>query len=138
MKITEVFNSDVKGKVIKRTNNSFITKATIGDRDIKFQAAGNDGDWEVDFIEQSSKGDTFSKTGSGNELQVFSFVIESLQTFISMYAPAQVAFTSDKSDGNRSKLYNRMAKRINIPGYHIEHSDRGPAGYDIFKIIRDQ
>ncbi len=138
MKITEVFNSDVKGRVVKRTNSSFITRATIGNRDIKFQAVGHEADWEVDFIEQSSKGDTFSKSGSGNELQVFSFVIESLQLFISMYAPDQVAFTSDKSDGNRSKLYARMAKRVSIPGYHVEHSDRGPAGYDIFKIIRDK
>ena len=137
--LNEVFDSDVNGKVVRKTNNSFITKATVGERDIKFQAMGADGDWECDFIEQSpTKGDTFGKSGSGNELQVFSFVIESLKLFISMYAPDQVMFTSDKSDGNRSQLYARMARRVKIPGYHIEQGDRGAAGYDVFKIIRDK
>jgi hypothetical protein len=137
--LNEVFDSNVPGKVVKKTASSFITKATIGNRDIKFQAAGHAGDWEVDFIEQSPKrGDTFGKSGSGNELQVFSFVIESLELFISLYSPAQVMFTSDKSDTNRTKLYKRMSKRVKIPGYHIEIADRGSAGYDIFKIIRDQ
>lgn len=137
--INEVFDSNVPGKVVKRTNSSFITKATIGNRDIKFHASGYEGDWEVDFVEQSpTKGDTFGKSGSGNELQVFSFVIESLKLFISTYQPQQVMFTSDKSDANRSKLYATMAKRVKIPGYHVEVTDAGMAGYDMFKIIRDE
>lgn len=133
--LNEVFDSNVPGKVVKQTSSSFITKATIGNRDIKFQAAGHDSDWEVDFIEQSpTRGDTFSKTGSGNELQVFSFVIESLKLFISLYSPDQVAFTSDKSDGNRSQLYARMGRKVKIPGYTLDVTNRGQ--YDIFKYTR--
>lgn len=134
--LTEIFNSDVAGQVIRKTANSFVTKATIGDRDIKFQASGADGDWECDFIEQSSKGDTFKKTGSGNELQVFSFVIESIKLFIASYSPDQLIFTSDKSDGNRTKLYSNMSRRVKIPGYTIRQESNNPY-YDTFKIVRD-
>ena len=137
--VSEAFNSDVKGKVIRKTNDIFATEATIGNRIIKFTAGNHHGNWDIAFIEsQSDKGYTFSKTGSGNELQVFSFVIESLKLFVSMYAPESVSFTSDKSDRNRSKLYNRIASRVELPGYHLETDSKFSSGYDVFHIIRDK
>jgi hypothetical protein len=137
--LTEVFNSDVQGKVVKQSADSFITAATIGTRDIKFHAAGQQGNWEIDFTEHSSnRGTTYGKSGSGGELQVFSFVIESLKLFISLYNPIQVSFTSDKSDTNRSNLYRRMANKVKITGYHIDMGDGITSGYDTFTIIRDK
>lgn len=135
--ITEVFNSDVPGKVIKSTNTHFVTRATIGDRDIKFTAVGESGEWEIGFVEHSAKAsNTFSKTGSGNELQVFSFVIESIKLFLSQYSPDAAVFTSDKSDVNRSALYAKMAKRIKVPGYKVIQ-EPAAGSYDLFKIVRD-
>lgn len=137
--ISEAFDSDVKGKVIRQSNDVFATKATIGGREIKFQASNHHGDWDIAFVEnQPEKGYTFSKTGSGNELQVFSFVLESLKLFISIYSPDSVSFTSDKSDRNRSRLYNRIASRVTIPGYRLETDDKFSSGYDVFHIIRDK
>lgn len=134
--LNEIFNSDVPGKVTKRTATVFQTRATIGERDIIFDGEGRDGEWEIAFTENHPKtGSTFGKTGSGNELQVFSFVLESLQLLISVYAPALVEFTSEKSDGNRTQLYSRIAKKVKIPGYHLDVKDN--VHRDVFKIIRD-
>jgi hypothetical protein len=144
--ISESFNSDVAGKVVRKSNDLFVTQATIGNRDIKFTAASDSGpeksdslnNWEIDFRETSqTRGDTYGKSGSGNELQVFSFIIESIKLFISMYAPDSISFTSDKSDRSRSTLYARMANRIKIPGYHVEQKP-GSSGYDLFYILRDK
>lgn len=132
----EVFDSDVPGKIIRASNESFITKATIGSREIKFTGAGNDGNWEVDFTEHSpDRGSTFRKSGSGNELQVFSFVLESLKLLIAKYSPDSVLFTSDESDGNRTSLYARMSRKITIPGYEMQIEHR-PGNYTVFRIVR--
>jgi hypothetical protein len=137
--LTEAFNSNVKGKVVRRTADVFSTEALIGSRTIKFTASNNHGNWEVAFHERMpTKGYTYSKTGSGSELQVFSFVIESLKTFVSIYSPETISFTSDKSDGNRSKLYNRLSKRVKLPGYHFETDGQFSSGYDVFYIVRDK
>lgn len=136
--ITEVFNSNVRAKLIKNNANAFIVKARIGDRDIKFTAAGGAGDWEIDFIEQHpEKGDTFGKTGSGGELQVFSFVIDCVKELIAIHQPDRVSFTSDKSDANRTKLYAKISRKVKIPGYHVDVGAAEISGYDRFSIIRD-
>lgn len=134
--LSEAFDSDVKGKLIKRTNDLFITQATIGNRIIRFQADYYNGEWGIAFVEKGPKGDTFGKSGSGKEMQVFSFVIESLRLLIAIYTPETIYFTSDKSDTNRSKLYRRIAARIKLPGYHLEVG--ASSGYDEFYIRRDK
>ena len=134
--VNEVFNSNVPGKVTRKTATTFQTRATIGERDIIFDGEGRDGEWEVAFTENHPKtGSTFGKTGSGNELQVFSFVLESLQLLISIYSPVSVEFTSEKSDGNRSQLYSRIARKVKVPGYHLDVEDR--VHRDLFRIVRD-
>jgi len=136
--LSEVFNSNVRATLVKNNANAFIVKAEIGNRIIKFTAAGGSGDWEIDFVEQSpEKGDTFGKTGSGNELQVFSFVIDCIKEVIAIHQPDRVSFTSDKSDVNRTKLYARIGKKVKIPGYHVEVAPAEYAGYDRISVIRD-
>jgi len=138
MRLDELLNSNVSGKVIKQTENVFITSAEIGNRTIRFSADSYGPEqWEIAFLEQSSsKGDTFGTSGSGNELQVFSFIVESIKLFISMYAPAEIYFTSEPSEGSRSKLYARMIKKISVPGY--TNSVVPNTGNHHFQIIRDK
>lgn len=143
--VSEVFDSDVKGQLVRATNDLFTTKAEIGNRTIVFNASmyekGMDAKpikaWEIDFTERTPGNMSFDKTGSGNELQVFSFVLESIKELVARYAPDEIVFTSHKADGNRTSLYTRMAKRIKIPGYSMAPvSDGGPA--DVFTIVRDK
>ena len=141
--ITEVFTSNVSSEVVRSTSDLYTTKATIGGRVIVFNASQYDDDegksvWEIDFTEyeKDGTGTTFRKTGSGNELQVFSFVIESIKDLISSYHPDQLTFTSHKADDNRTKLYQRMLNRIKVPGYHAAPVDSGEYD-DYFKIVKD-
>jgi hypothetical protein len=141
--ITEVFTSNVSSEVVRATPDLYTTKATIGGRVIVFNASQYDDDegksiWEIDFTEyeKDGTGTTFRKTGSGNELQVFSFVIESIKDLISSYHPDQLTFTSHKADDNRTKLYQRMLNRIKVPGYHAAPIDSGEYD-DYFKIVKD-
>lgn len=133
----EVFNTDVPGKLVKRTADTFITKAWIGNREIKFTAYGNHDEWEIIFTEKTPTGGyTFKKTGSGNELQVFSFVLESLKLFIEMYSPGTITFTSDASDENRTGLYTMMSRKVKIPGYKVKITNNPGGRFDEFTIYR--
>ena len=141
--LNEVFTSNVPSEVVRATSDLYTTKATIGGRVIVFNASQYDDDegksvWEIDFTEyeKDGTGTTFRKTGSGNELQVFSFVIESIKDLISSYHPDQLTFTSHKADDNRTKLYQRMLNRIKVPGYHAAPVDSGEYD-DYFKIVKD-
>ena len=141
--INEVFTSNVSGELVRSTSDLYTTKARIGGRTIVFNAAQYDDDegksgWEIDFVEyvRNGLGTTFGKTGSGGELQVFSFVIESIKDLIATYHPDQLTFTSHKADNNRTKLYQRMLNRIKVPGYHAAPVDSGDYD-DYFKIVKD-
>lgn len=141
--VIESFDSDVKGKVTKAGNNFFSTTADVGGRTILFNAAiyGPSGlnQWEIDFLEKTNKGPTYGKSGSGNEMQVFSFVIDSLKELISRYHPEEIIFNSHKADMNRSKLYARMMKRVPsvLPGYNAGPTDSTESS-DTFRVVKDK
>ena len=139
--IKEVFDSSVKGKLVRATNDLFTTRATIGDRDIVFNAVHNDTEegksiWEIEFTEKAAGSTTYGKSGSGNELQVFSFVIDSIKELVSRYYPDELTFSAHKEDGNRSRLYQVMIKKIKLPGYHPAPVEAGRYD-DMFRIVKD-
>lgn len=143
--ITESFDSVVQGQLVRATNDHFTTSAVIGDRKIIFNASSYESEnnntpitiWEVEFTEKSNgTGSTYGKSGSGNELQVFSFVIDSINALVARYAPAEITFDSHKADGNRTSLYRRIGNRIKIPGYHLADVAMGSVS-DTFRIVRD-
>jgi hypothetical protein len=146
--LTESFDSNVRGKLVRATNDLFTTRATIGNRDIVFNASMYErGEmdptlpsaevWEIEFTERTPGDITYGKSGSGNEMQVFSFVIESIKELIARYSPQELEFHSHKADGNRSALYKRMLNRIKIPGYSANEVMSGSTS-DIFRIVRDK
>lgn len=121
--IRESFNSKIPYTVDYANNDSFQTRAEIGGRIVIFGGAAYDREnpfvWQVAFEERKNKngGSHFGKTNSGNEMQVFSFVLDSMRELIARYRPLEIQFTSSKSDENRSSLYARMIKRYPIEGY---------------------
>jgi len=141
--LLESFDSNVQGKLVRATNDSFTTKADIGNRTIVFNAAAyipdearTGGEWEIEFTEKTPGNATYGKSGSGSEMQVFSFVIDSIRELVSRYSPDEIIFGSHKADNNRSSLYKRMAKKIKLPGYHL--ADIASDSYtDKFIIVKD-
>lgn len=150
--VFESFDSNIKAQLIQSAPNLFITRAEIGGRTVEFQASLNVLEpmddieppincAEIIFVERTPGNMTFSKTGSGSEMQVFSFVIESIKELIKRYSPDEISFSADKADGNRGSLYKRMLARIKMPGYAMAETDStgwAPADADTFKIVKIQ
>lgn len=138
-RLDELFDRKSDYFVDKATDSVFRTSKDIGNRKIVFTAASNgehpDGQgevWEVDFQEKSldapmARG-TFGITGSGNEVEVMTMVVASLQEFVSRYAPQAIMFTAD-ADGGRAKLYDRMIARLGTQ-YTLRKTDRGQSGFN--------
>ena len=141
--LSEAFDSSVQSEIVSQNSEEFTTSANIGNRTIIFQARnfGKDG-WYISFVEKGPKTRTwidkippktdresYKATGSGNQMQVFSFVIQSIRTLIESYDPERIVFTSMK-EGNRADLYAKMISRIQVPGYKLnaaatrENSDK--------------
>jgi len=143
IKVDEAFDSEVKGDIVRATNNLFTTSASIGNRKIVFNASsyerGTEGEavWEIEFVEKKPGNTTYGKTGSGNEMQVFSFVINSVKELVARYNPAEIEFISSKDDGNRSALYTKLINRIKIPGYRPANI-ASDVYSDVFRIVRDK
>lgn len=139
--INEAFDSQVPYNVVRASNDLFTTRATIGDRDVVFNSQGNNEGaqgtvvWEVDFYEKTPGNMTFGKSGSGGEMQVFSFVINSLKELAARYHPDTIRFSSHKADENRTKLYQRMLTKI-APGLGYQLTDVESGGSDDIFVIK--
>lgn len=140
--ISETFTSNVPYDVVRATNDLFTTKANVNNRNIIFNAEANDESvdlesnvvWEVNFYEKTVGNMTYGKSGSGGEMKVFSFIIDSLKELISRYSPETVRFSSHKNDSNRSTLYQRMISKIAPKlGYKLADIQTGSAD-DIFVL----
>lgn len=136
--LAEAFDSAAQSKIVVQNSEQFTTSAQIGNRTIIFEAL-NDGknDWYITFVEKRPKNSdrstwmdksssttdrepqgTYLATGSGNQMQVFSFVIQSIRTLCSLYHPIRLEFASMKR-GNRADLYAKIISRVQIPGYKL-------------------
>lgn len=142
--IKESFTSKVPYEVRHESSNLFSTRAEIAGRVIVFtaeaQQVGMESKpeiaWNVDFVERRDGGITFKKTGSGAELQVFSFVLDSIRELIARYSPDLIKFESYKEDGNRSDLYSRMIRRLSTGyGYKLDRIDDNEHN-DVFVLRR--
>jgi len=142
--ITEAFDSSVPYEVTRATNDLFTTRAEINNRIIIFDAQANDEStdnepkivWEFLFYEKRLGNATHGKTGSGGEMKVFSFVIDSLKELVARYNPEILRFGSHQEDGNRTKLYQRMIDKI-APSIGYKLSDiKSSTSDDIFVLDR--
>jgi hypothetical protein len=144
--VDESFNSRVPGKLVKSTANSHTIHAEIGDRIIAYHAYLDVGSTDqrvlsIEFYERPIS-DTkwtpeYGKTGSGDAMKVFSFIIDCVKDSIIDYDPDLITFSSSKEDGNRSALYAKIVSRVKIPGYRLGKID--DARYDdVFNIVKDK
>jgi hypothetical protein len=140
--IDESFNSRHEKQVVKSTPNGTTVKANIGGREIVFMvhiSVGMDNK-KTAMIEFSEKTDggkyaTYDKTGSGSEMQVFSFVIDCVRDAIIDFDPDKIDFTAVKADGNRGRLYKKLASKI--PGYKLQDVQDGRYE-ELYTFVKDK
>jgi len=124
MLLAEILNKKVEFEITNSGRKDFNTEAVIGNRKIMFDAESDNGlSWDVVFYERDLNSHpasrSYSVTGSGKELEVFSMVKDSLLELIKQKNPDEISFTADKKGGNttRADLYDRLVKRFKVPGY---------------------
>jgi hypothetical protein len=126
LKLTELFKSTTHGgKRIRGDSRLFTIKKRIGDRDIMFSASNSGTFWEVYFAEHRDDGtSTVDKTGSGNEIEVFNFIVSCFRELIEEEHPKRMLFSCAKEDESRVKLYQHMVNRF-AKGYEITQVEVG-------------
>lgn len=68
--------------------------------------------WNIEF----SVDDNFGITGAGNEIEIFSMIINILREFLKEKNPLEVIMIS--ADSNRTSLYKRMIRRL-LPDWKL-------------------
>lgn len=115
MKIFELFEPGPHGGKVDSNDHGdmFVTK-TIGKREITFSARNDRNNWEIVFHEydKASGKTTYEKTGSGDEVKVFTFVMNAMREFVKKKKPKRMNFTADMVDESRVGLYKRMIARF--------------------------
>lgn len=159
MILSELFDQPHGAERIVAMSDEFHMYKDIGDREIRFTAHRTDmipggagglmdmghakNTWDVEFAEVritedgTSKKSTHKLTGSGNEVEVMSFVVGCLKEFVKRYKPAKITFSAKSTEESRVKLYKRMLGRL-ADDYEVEHlkgEDR-KIRYDDFILTR--
>ena len=127
IEVTESFDSRANMRVLRADPDGYLVQAEIGGRKIRFIASIYIDDDKkiasIEFSENKGKGFTHDKTGSGSQMQVFSFIIECIKDVIIDYNPDEISFSAEKKDENRGRLYQKLANKI--PGFTLKSIQDG-------------
>jgi hypothetical protein len=131
MRLTELFSTSPQHEVVDVDEKLYSEVSHIGGREVIFECELNqlDDSWEIAFHEVIKKNGkeeiTNKKTGSGSELQVFSFIIEAIKRFIKKYKPEVFYFSATDKEPSRAKLYQRLVNRWKVPNYKMTQQKTG-------------
>lgn len=128
MLITELFDKPVKITDEDYDRENVLVKFNIDGVNYMFYATVAYGDptcWEVEF---SGKGTT-KITNTGNEIKVFSTVVQIMKNMLQLYNIETLYFTADEP--SRQKLYNRMVDKL-LPNWHKSFDNE----HGIFQVTK--
>lgn len=133
MLITELFDKEAKIKVEVEKPELFQASAPVNGRLIVFDAMIDDADentWEVAFRQIGGKnvrGASHGMTGGGAEFEVLAMIKDAMFMFADKYKPSEIKFTAEWDSGKdgktRADVYEKMIKRLKVPGYTLERND---------------
>jgi hypothetical protein len=140
MRLQELF--DRPGEISKTNDEESSVRFdgfVSGDQLVVYMREIDDSVWTVEFRvggRQDRRGDK-----AGEELQIFSTVIQAIQEFVQDRQPREIMFTAAKQefgvDTNRAQLYDRLVRRFaNNAGYAYTVSDRDDRS--VFRLKRAQ
>lgn len=148
MKLLEILDKPLPFKVVGDGDFTWMAAFAAGDRVIKFEAENegamdddDEGEWTIVFGEKVKNSDeyptyNYDKTGSGNEIEVFSTLKSIIAKFINDKKPETVVFSADKSGkNNRARLYAKLFKK-NLPaGWRLETEDEHNPHLPVYFMI---
>lgn len=141
MLIQEILSSPYEYTGARRNEEQYCASFKAGDRMIhvdlyKLPRAGEH--WELTFEERKEgQPGSLGITGSGDEFKVFSTVVEIVKKFITTNPVDSLTFTAEKTQGNRSRLYQRMVDRLLMPGW-VKEVDKSSSDYRTYFTIKKE
>jgi hypothetical protein len=124
MLLNELFKQHAEFKKVASgaTNHSYQFNATGRLIVVNFEKSGNQ--WYLVFADKTdSRHSVTSKTGKGGAIQIFSTVMAITEDFIREVNPNAIAFTADKGEPSRVKLYDRFAMMFKKKGWQVQTHD---------------
>lgn len=139
--INELFNSPYSVSLLTKTEDEVKYKFETKSKDlyvIVFERLTNFGKpankWSISFKNKNkNSADDHDTTNTGDEIKVFSSVIDAMKKFVKDYDPQKLSFISTKTNTkgsggeNRSRLYERMLKTLasqNGFKYEVVNTDK--------------
>lgn len=89
--------------------------------------------WNEDTADEGRDG--IGIVGSGNAFAVFATLLDIIETFLHERQPDKLYFTARASEPSRIKLYDRLSRLIDVPGYRFERSNTKAVIYRFIKEI---
>ena len=123
--INELFDRPSNWRIIFHTNYDIHYKSNVKNREliVKFWTDRNQGDWSVVFTVD----EVTDVTNGGDEIIIFSTVLNIIENFIHDNDPETLEFSAGKNDiggDSRVRLYNRLIKRFaSSVGYKLQDSN---------------
>lgn len=137
--ITEAFDTNINWQLGAETPTLMVYAALLPDETYLELAYQSHDGWNT--VETSfSRDNSSSRTGTGNQMQVFGSVINHIKNFMQQHKIPKLVFSAHKPQGSfgtrdtsRSDLYKKMAtKYIQGTGYTLDIRDVG--NNDVFTI----
>jgi hypothetical protein len=134
--INELFDRPARWKITRERDDELTYRSTIDGKSllVVFNTFSDD-NWETSFVVDGK----FKTTGGGDEITVFSTVLDIMADFINRVAPGSISFTAfkDGSSDSRSKLYDRLIKRFaSKHGYRMTDKDEVGGRYIDYELTR--
>ena len=130
--INELFDKPARWQMTRDSRGAVDYQSNVNGKDlvVVFDIIAS-GTWEVIFTVDSELAVTGE--GDGDEMKVFSTVLDIMSDFIKNKDPEQLYFTAEKSPvygSSRIRLYNRLVKRFaSSRGYMLK--DKDDAGWKV-------
>lgn len=121
MLLNEIFDKVSPWMTIKQDKHTYSALFNVNGKKYVFFATGGFGVWGIMFYLLTDDDARIDITGSGNQFEIFSTVIDIIKHFISIYNPQVVEV--DAVEHNRKRLYVKHILPKALTGWKIEIRD---------------
>ena len=134
--INELFDRPARWKITRERDDELTYRSTIDGKSllVVFNTL-SDENWETSFVVDGE----FKTTGGGDEIVIFSTVLDIMADFIERVTPKSISFTAfkDSSSDSRGKLYDRFVNRFASKyGYRMTDKDEIDGRYTEYELAR--
>lgn len=139
----ESFDTKIDSRVVLHNKNHYVIETDIDNQKIIFTSElvnSDDEDmenvWTITFSTIVDGKQQYGRVKTNASFKIFSFVLQEIVKFVSLYKPRGINFEADGLDKSRVSLYKKLARQKIPDGYELKRiTDFGPKS--VFWIIKN-